>query len=129
MKTRDEVIQYCMTFADVYEDYPFHDANWTVMRHKKNKKGFAFLFEKDEVLMVNIKCSPEWIQVFRDAYDAVFPAYHMNKRHWNTLRLDGSIPDGEIRRMIAESYDCIRPAEKREPRKGGQAKRRTDKKD
>lgn len=110
MKTREEVIQYCKTFPEAYEDYPFHDANWAVMRHGKNKKGFVFLYEKDETLMINVKCSPEWAEVFRNAYDAVFPAYHMNKQHWNTIRLDGSVPEKEIRRMISESYDLIRPA-------------------
>lgn len=54
-----------------------------------------------------MKVDPKWRDFWRDAYDAVIPAYHQNKEHWNTIILDGSIPDDEIRRMIAESYDII----------------------
>ena len=47
MQTRQEAIQYCHSFQDVYEDYPFHDDNWCVMRHKGNKKTFALIYDKD----------------------------------------------------------------------------------
>ena len=47
MRERREVIDYCLTFENVFEDYPFHDDNWCVMRHKKNKKVFAWIFDKD----------------------------------------------------------------------------------
>ena len=50
---------------------------------------------------------PQWRDFWREAYAAVIPGYHQNKEHWNTVILDGSIPDEEIRRMIAESYDLI----------------------
>lgn len=109
MKTREDVIQYCFTLQNVYEDYPFHDENWTVMRCKQNKKTFAMIYEKDNNIWINVKVSPEWIEFWRDAYDAIVPAYHMNKVHWNSIILDGSVPDNEIKRMIGESYDLVKP--------------------
>lgn len=56
MRTRQEAIQYCHSFHDVYEDYPFHDDNWCVMRHKKNNKTFALIYDKDGYVWINVKC-------------------------------------------------------------------------
>ena len=102
MRTRKEVIEFCKSLKQVYEDYPFHDSNWTLMRHETNKKTFAFIFEREGHIWVNIKCDPEWILVWRETYDSIVPAYHMNKKYWN------SVPDEDIKRMIGESYDLIR---------------------
>lgn len=107
MNNREEVIKYCLAFHDVYEDYPFHDSNWAVMRLKKNKKSFAMVYIRNDQLCVNVKCDPEWIHVVRQAFSSVLPGYHMNKKYWNTLILDGSIPDKDIKRMIGESYDLV----------------------
>lgn len=107
VKTREEVIKYCKTLPDVYEDYPFHDQNWTVMRCRKSKKSFAYIYDREGAVWVNVKASPEWIEFWRNAWKAVVPAYHMNKKHWNSLILDGTIPDEDIKRMIAESYDLV----------------------
>ena len=96
-----------MTFPDVYEDYPFKDHNWTLMRWKKSRKNFASIYEREDKIWINVKCDPEWITFWREAYQAVVPAYHMNKKHWNSIILDGTIPEQEIKRMIAESYDLI----------------------
>ncbi|MFA9377691.1 MAG: MmcQ/YjbR family DNA-binding protein [Lachnotalea sp.] len=109
MFTRDEVIEFCKKFKDVYEDYPFHDSNWTVMRCKHNKKTFALVFEKDECIWINVKCNPEWIQLWRNTFKSVLPAYHMNKTHWNSIILDGTVPIFDIKRMIEESYDLVKP--------------------
>ena len=105
MTERKEAIGYCLTFKDVYEDYPFHDPNWCVMRHKSTKKTFALIYEKDNNIWINVKCDPEWRDFWRNAFASVVPAYHMNKTHWNSIILDGSVPEQDIRRMIAESYD------------------------
>lgn len=107
MHTREEVIRYCKSLGQVYEDYPFKDSNWTLMRHEANKKTFAFIFERDGYIWVNVKCNPEWILVWRETYDSVMPAYHLNKKHWNSIILDGTVPDGEIKRMIGESFDLV----------------------
>lgn len=105
MKTRKEVIAYCRTFGDVYEDYPFRDNNWTCMRIRDNRKIFAWIFEREGHIWVNVKADLQWRDFFREAFNAVVPAYHMNKEHWNSIILDGSMPVKEIKRMIAESYD------------------------
>ena len=103
--TRKAVIAFCKTLgAGVVEDYPFQDGNWTVMRHWDNKKGFAFLYEYRGSLQVNVKCSPEWTSFWRGAFEAVTPGYHMNKTHWNSILLDGSVPDEDVKAMISESY-------------------------
>lgn len=107
-------IDFCKTLgADVVEDYPFNDPNWTVMRHWGNKKGFAFLYEYQGRLQVNVKCDSEWTEFWRSSFDGVAPGYHMNKRHWNTIFLDGSVPEGDVKAMITESYRITDPAIKK----------------
>ena len=56
---------------------------------------------------MNLKCDPMHAQELRDVFEAVIPGYHMNKKHWNTVILDGSIPDSEIERMIDHSYTLV----------------------
>lgn len=112
MITRKEAIQFCNKFVDVYEDYPFHDPNWTIMRHKANKKVFAWIFEKDNHIWINVKVDPEWRDFFRSAYKSVTAGFHLNKEHWNSIILDGTIPTKEIERMIGESYDLTKPKQK-----------------
>ncbi len=105
MVKREEVIAFCSKLEDVYEDYPFHDPNWTVMRHKKNQKVFAWIYEKDGHIWVNVKCNEEWRDFWRDTFNSVVPGYHLNKKYWNSIILDGTVPDKDIERMIEESYE------------------------
>ena len=109
MKTRQEVIEFCLTLEDTYEDYPFHDYNWTVMRHKRNQKMFAAIFGRNEKIWINVKCDPNLTYMWRNTYESVIPAYHMNKCHWNSIILDGSIPADEIKNMICDSYILTKP--------------------
>lgn len=113
MKKRGEIIAYCNEFENVYEDYPFHDPNWTVMRHKDNKKVFAWIYEKDGYIWVNVKCDPEWRDFWRSAYLSVVPGFHLNKKNWNSIILDGSVPKKDIKRMIKESYELTRKKSKK----------------
>lgn len=117
MKERAEVIAYCLTFEDVYEDEPFHDPNWTVMRHKENRKVFAWVFERQGHIWVNVKCDPEWRDFWRSAYPSVLPAYHLNKEHWNSVILDETVPDRDVMRMIEESYGLTKPKKRTGNRK------------
>ena len=105
MKTRHEVIGFCMTHKNVYEDYPFHDFNWTVMRHKENKKMFAAVYEHLGNIWINVKCDPNFTCMWRNTFESVVPAYHMNKEHWNSNILDGRVPEEDIKVMISDSYD------------------------
>ncbi len=107
MKTREEILAYGLTFADTYVDTPFSDANWQLVRVKQSKKAFLWTYEKDGFLNLNVKADPEWRDFWRNTYEAVVPGYHQNKEHWNTIILDGSIPDEDVKRMIAESYDLV----------------------
>lgn len=108
MKTREEVVQYCFSFKDVYEDHPFRDENWTVMRHRSNRKVFAWIFEREGCMWVNVKCDTQWRDFWRDAFASVVPAYHLNKEHWNSIILDGTVPEEDVRRMIGESYELTK---------------------
>lgn len=107
MKTREEALSYGLSFPDTYQEAPFHDPNWQLVRVKKSKKAFLWTYEKDGYININLKVDAEWRDLWRKTYKAVLPAYHQNKEHWNTIILDGSIPDDVIKRMIAESYDLI----------------------
>ncbi len=107
MKTREEALTYGLSFPDTYQEAPFHDPNWQLVRVKKSKKAFLWTYEKDGYININLKVDAEWRDLWRKTYKAVLPAYHQNKEHWNTVVLDGSIPDDVIKRMIAESYDLV----------------------
>ena len=63
------------------------------------------IYRQEGQVCINLKCAPEWIEFWRKAYSGVRPGYHLNKKHWNTVVLDGSVPDEDIKRMIGESYD------------------------
>lgn len=108
MLTREEAIAFCLTLKDVYEDYPFRDPNWTVIRHRANRKVFAWIYEKDGRIWINVKCDPQWRDFFRSAFPSVVPGYHLNKEHWNSIILDGTVPDKEIKKMIGESYELTK---------------------
>ena len=107
MKTREEALEYGLSFPDTYTEMPFHDPNWQLVRVKGSKKAFLWTYEKDGVLHLNVKTDPAWRDFWRSTFSSVIPAYHQNKEHWNTIILDGTIPDEDIRRMIAESYDLV----------------------
>ena len=107
MKTREEAVRYGLTFPEVYRDEPFHDPNWTVNRKKKSRKVFLWIFEREGHIWLNVKADPEWRDFWREVYPSVLPAYHMNKKHWNSIILDGSVPEEKIQQMIGESYDLV----------------------
>lgn len=111
MKTRQDVIHFCKTLDNVYEDYPFRDDNWTIMRHKGNKKMFAAIYERQRKLWINVKCNPDFAYMWRSSYESVVPAYHMNKVHWNSIILGGDVPESEVKNMIADSYDLTKGKE------------------
>ncbi|MBR3933353.1 MAG: MmcQ/YjbR family DNA-binding protein [Clostridia bacterium] len=114
MRTRQEVIDFCLSLKDIYEDYPFHDFNWTVMRHKDNQKMFAAICERLGNIWVNVKCDPNLAYMWRSTYKSVVPAYHMNKWHWNSIILDGTIPQDDIKNMIYDSFELTKPKKRGE---------------
>lgn len=111
--TRHELIAYCLTYPDAYEDYPFDegpdaDGAWAVMRHRKNKRSFAFIFERGG-LCINLKCEPLRAEFLRQVYQGVTPAYHMNKEHWNTVRVKEDVPADMLYELIEHSYQLTMP--------------------
>lgn len=78
------------------------------MRHKNNNKVFAWIFPRQGNIWINVKCDPEWRDFWRSAYKSVVPGYHLNKEHWNSIIMDGSVPDKDVKRMIGESYDLTK---------------------
>ena len=107
MMTREEALAYGMSFYNVYEEKPFRDPNWQLVRIKGSKKTFLWIYEREGYINLNVKVNPEWRDFWRSAYESVTAGYHLNKEHWNTIILDGTIPEEEIKRMIAESYDLV----------------------
>ncbi len=105
MTTREEALSYGLSFPGAYQDAPFHDPNWQLVRTEGSRKVFLWTYERNGFINLNVKVSPEWRDFWRSAYVSVVPGWHQNKEHWNTVILDGTVPDEEIRRMIAESYD------------------------
>lgn len=107
MKTREQALKYGLSFPDTYQDAPFHDENWQLVRYKGNKKAFLWTYERNGYINLNLKVDPEQAYFWRKIYPSVQPGYHQNKEHWNTVILDGSIPDSDIKLMIEESYELI----------------------
>lgn len=119
IETRDEILAECLALAGTTSDQPFRDKNWTVARHCANRKVFAWVFEREGRIWVNLKCDPEWRDAWRQAFASVVPAYHLNKTHWNSIILDGGVPDEDIRSMIAESYELTKPKPRAKATKHG----------
>lgn len=102
--TFDTLRNYLLSKPGAREDFPF---DTTTLVTKVADKMFALVGINDEPLRVNLKCDPLKAELLRAQYPAVLPGYHMNKRHWNTVVLDGSLADEEIRAMIDESYALV----------------------
>lgn len=93
-----------LSFAGAEETFPF-GPNTSVF--KVAGKMFALSQLQAESLRVSLKCEPALAETLRAAHPAVLPGYHLNKRHWNTVVLDGSLPDATVRDMIEDSYDLV----------------------
>jgi predicted DNA-binding protein (MmcQ/YjbR family) len=102
--TRDRVLEICARFPGAVEDHPFGPG---VAVFKVGGRMFALVSLDADPGSVNLKCQPELAIALRTRYAAVRPGYHQNKRHWNTVELDGSVPDREWREMIDHSYDLV----------------------
>ena len=107
MNSREEALEYGLSFPDTYVETPFHDTNWQLVRVKGSKKAFLWIYEKDGYINLNVKADREWRDYWRSAFRSVIAGYHQKKEHWNTIILDGSVPDDAIKTMIRESYEII----------------------
>ncbi|GAA0832148.1 MULTISPECIES: MmcQ/YjbR family DNA-binding protein [Marinomonas] len=95
---------YLLSKPEAVEEYPFGPDAMVV---KVQQKMFALCMVRQGQSAINLKCDPEEARQLRDIFSAVSAGYHMNKRHWNTVLLDGSLPMGEIERMIDNSYSLV----------------------
>ncbi len=113
--TLDDVRDHCLRLdPGVSEDMPFGD---DVLVFRTSGKIFLLANLTRMPFQINVKCDPERALELRERYTSVIPGYHMNKKHWNTVILDGTVPAREVREMIDHSFGLVRPKQKR-PRKG-----------
>jgi predicted DNA-binding protein (MmcQ/YjbR family) len=113
--TPDELRHLCLGFPGASEEFPFMPG---VSVFKVGGKMFALSRLGREPLEVSLKCEPELAEQLRLGYPAIRPGYHLNKRHWNTVTLDGSLEDRMVRDMVEDSWDLVvdkLPTATREP--------------
>jgi predicted DNA-binding protein (MmcQ/YjbR family) len=99
-----ELRKWCLGQPGAVEDFPFTPEH-SVFRVAG--KMFALSALERTPLEVSVKCEPELAVELRSSYAAIRPGYHLNKRHWNTITLDGSLPDQLVRDLIEDSYDLV----------------------
>jgi predicted DNA-binding protein (MmcQ/YjbR family) len=95
--------EYCITKRNVTESFPFGD---DTLVFKTDGRIFALVNLEGE-LSINLKCDPVLAVELRERYSSVIPGYHMNKKHWNTVFIDGSVPDKEVFSWIDHSYELV----------------------
>jgi predicted DNA-binding protein (MmcQ/YjbR family) len=96
--------EYCLSKPGATEGTPFGP---TVVVFKVGGKMFALAALDEVPTTVNLKCDPDLALELRDRYEQVTPGYHMSKKHWNTVEIEGGIPELELRKMIDHSYDLV----------------------
>jgi predicted DNA-binding protein (MmcQ/YjbR family) len=94
----------CLGFAGAEETFPFGPETSVF---KVGGKMFALSRLAGDPLSVSVKCEPPLAEELRAAHPAITPGYHLNKRHWNTIRIDGSLPERMIADMVEDSYDLV----------------------
>ncbi len=102
--TKKKLMDYKKKKKGSKPGYPFGPGT---LVFKVGGKMFALLAEDEDPWTINLKCHPDDALALRVAYPAIAPGYHMNKRWWNTLTLDGSLPDPMLRELIDQSYDLV----------------------
>jgi predicted DNA-binding protein (MmcQ/YjbR family) len=100
----DEAIAHCLGLPHVTEETPFGPE---VLVYKVGGRMFALTEPGGFPPAMNLKCDPDRAALLRDQYRAITPGYHMNKRHWNTLTLDGTLPAALVRELIEHSYALV----------------------
>ncbi|MGB0167610.1 MAG: MmcQ/YjbR family DNA-binding protein [Luteibaculum sp.] len=94
---------YCMQKKGISQDFPFDDR---ILVYRVGGKIFA-LCEIENFDFVNLKCDPEYAIELREQFEGIFPAYHMNKKHWNSVDVQGLVPDPLIFKLIDHSYKLV----------------------
>ncbi len=100
----ESIRKYCLEKKSTKESFPFGN---TTLVFKVSGKIFLLMSLDSIPLQFNLKCDPEKAEELREAYSSVIPAFHMNKKHWNTIILDGQVNAKQIREMIDDSYALV----------------------
>mgnify|MGYP000977464703 FL=1 len=102
----EELRDYVLQFEDVTEGFPFGEE---VLVFKVQEKIFLLLPLSSQPLQFNVKCDPDKAIELRELYpDAILPGFHMNKRHWNTVVVDGTLPKKLLQEMLTDSYNLVK---------------------
>jgi predicted DNA-binding protein (MmcQ/YjbR family) len=99
-----KISNYCLSQRGAYEDYPF---GRDVLVMKIATKMFALISERNGQINISLKCNPILADNLRQQYPCITPGYHLNKTHWNTVQIDGSLAEPELFKMIDHSYDLV----------------------
>jgi predicted DNA-binding protein (MmcQ/YjbR family) len=102
--TAAKLRRHCLGLAGAVEEFPFRP---DLSVFKVSGKVFALAPLKSRPLSVSLKCEPALAEQLRDTYAGIRPGYHLNKRHWNTVEFDGSVPDRLVLDLIEDSYDLV----------------------
>ncbi len=95
---------FALSFESVTEGFPFGE---DTLVFKVRNKIFLLASLTAAPLQFNVKCDPDEAVLLREKYDAVQPGYHMNKKHWNTIIVDGTIPSSELKEFVKNSYELV----------------------
>jgi predicted DNA-binding protein (MmcQ/YjbR family) len=101
---RDQLRKYCLANPGTTAEFPFGPDAEVL---KVLGKMFAIIPVQSNALSISLKCDPVRAELLRQTYEAIQPGYHLNKRHWNTITVDGSIPDDDLEELIDHSYDLV----------------------
>lgn len=114
--TADELRAACLAMPEAGEEFPFGEG---ISVFKVGGKVFAITRLAGDPLEVSLRCEPDLAVQLRAAHAAIAPGYHLNKRHWNTVTVDGSLPDRMVRELVEDSYDLVVEGLPRARRPGG----------
>ncbi len=100
----EQVRSHCLAKASVTEDFPFNE---DVLVFRVGGKIFLLVDLERVPTAINLKCDPARAIALRERYEEVKPGYHMNKKHWNTIELEGGVPDAALLEWIDHSFDLV----------------------
>ena len=106
----EEIREYAISKPDVEESFPFGPET---LVFKIAGKVFLLMGLENDPLQFNVKCDPDRAIELRDEYECIVPGYHMNKKHWNSVIIDGTLTNKKIKEQIDHSYDLVKPKPKR----------------
>jgi predicted DNA-binding protein (MmcQ/YjbR family) len=106
----DELREYCLNKKDTEETLPFGP---NTLVYKMKGKAFLLTSMDTSPLQFNVKCDPDHAIELRERYSCIIPGYHMNKKHWNTIIIDGTLTISQLRQFIDDSYNLVAGSKKK----------------